>query len=608
MHAFDLTSIVPLLLTNVLPIDDASMKLHLSMLLSPLLLALSERIWPYMAILRQFFTHNQVVLSDGSNDDHGDALFDSVEEYLVKRYTQNIKTYKVKSHHGITTLAADNVLPMQFTIVTDAGHSIDVQMDSAGESGRSKRRIIFSSRMSPADIHEYIKTIAAQNTVCHNRLTIYRSMLSAPTQKKEASAYWDVTRAKTNKTRNNTIYSRETEVELFDDIHWWSESEAWYAQRGIPYKRSYFLEGLPGTGKTSVAKIVANKYGMPIFALDLGAATSNSQLTALSAEINSFARDKRYILLIEDLDRSALFAGSGRRRRRGWDDDDEEGGGRRNDLTMDCFLSFLDGVVEAHGCLCFITANDRSVLEAHPAVCRPGRIDKTISFGNCTAEQCRRLLELFYGTEAVANVLDASVGMDGTTDDKPRYNLERLCVTPADMVKAMQCASQAGINADQQPANVMCATVLSKLGALARTDGSTQEDQSESMSDENVSSRRHALQKLSLARVRRRRTPIERLKWQSLRAIRDMHRGATASRQLSRIRDRIDRMSEAIETRTKKAETMAQATRALLQAAKSQLAPSKAKGPKAAKTKAAAKPKTKTVARLTRSTAKAATD
>jgi chaperone BCS1 len=585
MHSFDFASIIPLVLTSILPIDDASMKLHMSMLLSPLLLSLADYVWPYMAILRQFFTQNQIILSDGSNNDHGDALYDSVEEYLVKRYTQDIKTYRVKSHHGTTSLAADNVLPMQFTVTTDAGQSINVQMDTS----ESKRRIIFTSKLSPADMHEYIKSIASQNTVCNNKLTIFRSMLSTASKKKEASAYWDITRAKTNKTRNNTIYSRETEVELFDDIQWWSESEAWYAQRGIPYKRSYFLEGLPGTGKTSVAKIVANKYSMPIFALDLGAATSNSQLTALSAEINSFARDKRYILLIEDLDRSSLFT-SNRRRRRGWDDDDDESSGQQSDLTMDCFLSFLDGVVEANGCLCFITANDRSVLEMHPAVCRPGRIDKTITFGNCTTDQCRRLLELFYGEEGVALALEQG-----------EYDLDRLSVTPADMVKAMQCASQAGVNVDQMPAEVMCASVLTKLGALAHNDGSTGEQQHEPMSDDAKSSGKRTLRN-PIGRLQRlARNPIGRLQRQSERALADVRRGAIARRKLDRLKDRIISMSATIETRTKKAELMAQATRALLQAAKNQV-PNDKKGkrmlkPKMPKPKMQ-KPKVKTTKKV----------
>ena len=48
-------------------------------------------------------------------------------------------------------------------------------------------------------------------------------------------------------------------------------SEDWYAERGIPYRRGYLLYGVPGSGKSSLVAALAGELDLNIYALSLSA-------------------------------------------------------------------------------------------------------------------------------------------------------------------------------------------------------------------------------------------------------------------------------------------------------------------------------------------------
>lgn len=426
-----LTLLISSVLQRVMPVGyDPMLNFHIGLMLSQLIQSAFKAVVPYFSFFSNFWRENEVIIynrPDENETGSGNQLYAQLEDYLMNKYLNEIKTCELRSKRGDVSLSINNSLPLTFTIKTDSNQTINVRIGSGTDKeGSRKRCIVFTSSLAVTEIQDYVKSIAAQK-IYNNVITIYRSM-QIPQSKNEKDRSgsqqqydvdWDTIYIKTNKTRTNTIYSEQVNKELFDDMDWFIKHEDWFGERGIPYKRGYLLHGLPGTGKTSVAKILANMYEMPVFVLDLSTVGSNGNLIKLATEINYHARNKRYIVLMEDLDRSAIFD----------PDEDQYGRRRKPDVetpTVDCMLNFLDGVVETHGRVCIITANDKSKLDVCPAMFRPGRVDRVLEFGHCSVDQIMQLCRVFYGPEAVEMANPVSTTLEATR------------ITPAELMKILQ--------------------------------------------------------------------------------------------------------------------------------------------------------------------------
>jgi len=178
--------------------------------------------------------------------------------------------------------------------------------------------------------------------------------------------------------------------ELVADIQNFLGREAEYNRLGQPWHRGYLLWGPPGTGKTSVAKALANHLSLDLWWAPLGDLDKDESLLSIVANVK-----ERSVLLLEDLD--TLRAATRR--------DNES-----HELSMSALLNALDGVATPHGLITIITSNRPDVLDE--AVTRPGRIDRKVEITYVVPEQATRLFELFY-QQPPTDVL--SVRTDSTT-------------------------------------------------------------------------------------------------------------------------------------------------------------------------------------------------
>jgi mitochondrial chaperone BCS1 len=186
---------------------------------------------------------------------------------------------------------------------------------------------------------------------------------------------WCPTAWQTRRPLESLVLADSILEDTLEDLREFQRSAAWYAERGIPYRRGYLLHGPPGTGKTTTVLALAGALNLSLAVLSLNSRVLGDE--SLRSIID--ALPVATILLIEDVDcvfkdlrTTTSVAG----------------------VTLSGLLNALDGVSSRDGRVLFLTTNHPERLD--PALLRPGRVDRKIELGYATFDQARRLYLWFY--------------------------------------------------------------------------------------------------------------------------------------------------------------------------------------------------------------------
>ena len=191
--------------------------------------------------------------------------------------------------------------------------------------------------------------------------------------------YWHRSDSVTARSIESVVMPRAVSEHLLEDLDEFlqRDTKEFYAEHGIPYRRSYLLHGAPGAGKTSTIQAVAGKYGRNVCYLSPGHPEMDDEgLKRAMEQVPS-----KSLIVLEDID--ALFDEKRKKKK-----EDKSG------ITFSGLLNALDGVGSSSGQLFFLTTNHRERLD--PALIRNGRVDVHVEFTDATDEQIRGLFAQFY--------------------------------------------------------------------------------------------------------------------------------------------------------------------------------------------------------------------
>ena len=180
---------------------------------------------------------------------------------------------------------------------------------------------------------------------------------------------------KTTKSLDNLLLDERNEKEVIKDFKSFLNNKNWYKKYGIPYKRNYYLYGMPGTGKTSIVKVLAKEFNYRLYTVDYDQFEHKEVISKLPNE--------DAIILIDEFSYNEYNQSIKKYRN---------------------LIMYLDGIHENNNVVTFIITNDCyfHTNQKYASLFRNGRIDVISYFNYCSINQAKRILEYLFDEKVEA--------------------------------------------------------------------------------------------------------------------------------------------------------------------------------------------------------------
>lgn len=207
--------------------------------------------------------------------------------------------------------------------------------------------------------------------------------------------YWEKC-ASINKRRIDTIYlPLDTKKIIVDTINNFFKSKEFYKKHGISHNLKILLYGGAGTGKDSIAKMIASEWGRNIYYV-----TGGKGGKFIPNAITSDCDDVTYpLFIISDIDKYASLIND---TEIDLNDDKSKDEKMNNKQMFGNMINALDGIMSGEGRIIVMTTNH--IDKFSDVFLRPGRVDLKLEIGYVIPEVFRKYIYDFYGKALPANI------------------------------------------------------------------------------------------------------------------------------------------------------------------------------------------------------------
>jgi chaperone BCS1 len=203
--------------------------------------------------------------------------------------------------------------------------------------------------------------------------------------------YFDCLGSRKKRSIDSIFLPKKDKDSIINDLTTFLDpkTEARYNELGITYKRIYLLEGIPGSGKSSLITALASKFNYNIAIVSFTPKMTDVSLLRALRSLNN-ENEGNVFFVFEDMD--CLFNKNR--------SNSEE---IHSNLTFSGVLNALDGIT-CENKIVFMTTNH--IEELNKALIRPGRVDFIIKFDYATKEQIINIYNVFTMNENKETALE----------------------------------------------------------------------------------------------------------------------------------------------------------------------------------------------------------
>lgn len=199
-----------------------------------------------------------------------------------------------------------------------------------------------------------------------------------------------------NKVTLNEVAGLKEEKEELEEIVEFLKEPGKFTRVGARIPKGVLLEGMPGTGKTLLAKAIAGEANVPFFSISGSDFVEMFVGVGASRVRDMFAEAKRHspcIIFIDEIDAVARRRGTGM-----------GGGHDEREQTLNQLLVEMDGFGVNEGIIVLAATNRVDILD--PAILRPGRFDRKISVASPDVGGRKDILKVHAKNKPLAEDVD----------------------------------------------------------------------------------------------------------------------------------------------------------------------------------------------------------